>query len=237
MTKKINISEVTVTAPIPRELRLAVVADLHDREGERVAEMVLACHPDACLLAGDLFETPPRRSYYRYDEAITLLRRLAPRMPVFYAPGNHDFTMPPAVSEEMDKCGVIRLIDSHLTWEGILIGGIASAQYTGKVPNLAFLRSFASLDGYKLLIAHHPEYFRYIRPLGIDLTVAGHAHGGQWRIFGRGVFSPGQGLFPRYTEGLYENRLLVSRGLKISRPIPRIRNPREVVILTLAPTT
>ncbi len=235
MTKKINISHVTISAPVIRKLTFAVVADLHNREADHVADLVLSLSPDAVLIPGDLYEAPPRRSYYAYDEAITLLKRLAPHLPIFYTPGNHDYTYPDGLIDEMDALGIIRLENSTCEWEGIRIGGVVSMQYDGKTPDTSFLGAFSTQDGYKLLLCHHPEYFRHIRPLPIDLTIAGHAHGGQWRFFGRGIFSPGQGLFPRYTSGLYDGRLLVSRGLKISRPIPRIFNTREIVLLTLSP--
>ncbi len=234
MTKKINISEYTVNANIPSPLRFAIVADLHDREGERVADMVLSLSPDAVLIPGDLYETPPRRSYYSFDEALKFLDAVAPRLPVIYSPGNHDFTPPDEVINKMRALGVICLYDEDILWHGIRIGGVKSAQYTGKIPNTDYLHAFSEKDGYKLLLCHHPEYFRHIKPLAIDLTVAGHAHGGQWRFFRRGVYSPGQGLFPKYTSGLYEGRLLVSRGLKISTPIPRFFNPREIVVLNIA---
>ncbi len=235
MTKKINISHVSIPSAVPREYRFAVVADLHDREGARVADLVLSLSPDAVLIPGDLYESPPRRHAFAYEEAVMLLARLTPHVPVFYAPGNHDYTVPAAFLDACERLGVIRLSDSSCEWEGIRIGGVASMQYDGQTPNAAFLSRFAAEEGYKLLLCHHPEYYRHIRPLAVDLTVAGHAHGGQWRIFGRGVFSPGQGLFPRYTAGLYEGRLLVSRGLKISRPIPRLFNDREIILLSLTP--
>ncbi len=235
MTKKINISTVTISAPVARELRLVILADLHNREGERLAALTRSLSPDAVLIPGDLYESPPRRSYFGYEEAVALLSALAPHVPIFYAPGNHDYTYPEELAAQIDALGVTHLSDSDCLWEGIRIGGVASGQYDRYQPNLDYLSSFAAQDGYKLLLCHHPEYFRHIRPLEIPLTIAGHAHGGQWRIFGRGVYSPGQGIFPRYTSGLYEGRLLVSRGLKISKPIPRIFNPREVVVLILKP--
>ena len=85
--------------------------------------------------------------------------------------------------------------------------------------------------GYHLLLCHHPEYFdRYLRDYPIDLTVSGHAHGGQWRVFGRGVYAPDQGLFPKYTSGLHEDRLVISRGVANTVPFaPRLFNPCEVV--------
>jgi predicted MPP superfamily phosphohydrolase len=97
------------------------------------------------------------------------------------------------------------------------------------------MEDFASLPGYKLLMSHHPEYYaRYLRPYDIDLIVSGHAHGGQWRIFGRGVYAPDQGLFPAYTSGLHEGRLIISRGVANSVPlVPRFFNPCEVVTVTV----
>ena len=70
--------------------------------------------------------------------------------------------------------------------------------------------------------------------MDIDLTVSGHAHGGQWRFLGRGVYAPDQGLFPKYTSGLHENRLVISRGVANSVPlVPRFFNPCEVVTVTV----
>ena len=99
-------------------------------------------------------------------------------------------------------------------------------------PNAEVLRHFAALGGVKLLLCHHPEYFMpYIRRTDIALTVCGHAHGGQWRFFGRGVYAPGQGLLPRYTAGVIENRCVISRGLGNHTRIPRICNRPELVII------
>ncbi len=80
------------------------------------------------------------------------------------------------------------------------------------------------------------------------LIVAGHAHGGQWQIFGRGLFAPGQGLLPRYTHGVYVGRrhisaaepqplsaptLMVSRGAQNSVGLPRIMNPTELLVIEM----
>ena len=65
----------------------------------------------------------------------------------------------------------------------------------------------------------------------IDLVVSGHAHGGQWRFFGHGVFAPGQGILPKYTKGFYNGNLLVSAGMTNTAPVPRLFNPTEIVIL------
>ena len=74
-------------------------------------------------------------------------------------------------------------------------------------PDIKWLRSFEQQEGFKVLLCHHPEYWCLQTPMlrdhPIDLVLSGHAHGGQIRLFGRGLFSPGQGLLPFYTGGIY----------------------------------
>ena len=218
-------------------LRLALIADLHRGPAGEVVSILQTDPPDLILIAGDLYESPPRNPF-DYAAALTLLAGLPAGVPVFYCRGNHDHTPTEEVDRALAAAGVVELDATYRTLPGgVVIGGLRSAHYTGKVPDLQFLSDFAALPGYKILISHHPEYYpKYIRALPIDLTVSGHAHGGQWAIFRHGLFAPGQGLFPRYTAGVYEGRLAVSRGLANDVRVPRIGTPFEVVYLTVGTT-
>ncbi len=99
-----------------------------------------------------------------------------------------------------------------------------------RVPDDDWLMSFAAAPGYHILLSHHPEYRRLV-PKEVELMLSGHAHGGQWRIFGHGVFAPGQGIWPKLTKGVYDGRLVVSAGLSNTAPVPRFFNPTEVVYI------
>ena len=107
-----------------------------------------------------------------------------------------------------------------------------------RLPDTAWLRSFAaaSPDAFHVVISHHPEYYPLI-PASVNLVLSGHAHGGQWAYYSIrrrrmcGVFAPGQGFWPRWTRGVYENRLVVSAGLSNTARVPRICNPTEVVFI------
>ena len=216
--------------------RIALLADLHRGRAEEVASILRDDPPDLILIAGDLYESPPRNPF-DVAAALTLLAGLPAGVPTFYCRGNHDHSPHPEVTRALSDAGVVELDSTCRTLPvGITVGGLRSAHYTGKVPDLSFLADFAALPGYKILISHHPEYYpKYIRSLPIDLTVSGHAHGGQWALFGHGLFAPGQGLFPRYTAGVYEGRLCVSRGLSNDVRVPRIGTPFEVVYLSVSP--
>jgi len=65
----------------------------------------------------------------------------------------------------------------------------------------------------------------------IDLVLSGHAHGGQIRIKGQGLYAPGQGFLPRLTSGVVDHRLVISRGLANNTIISRQWNPEEVVYI------
>ena len=107
---------------------------------------------------------------------------------------------------------------------------------TVQPPNLDWLDSFEHSGMFRILLCHHPEYWpRYLRKRSIDLVLSGHAHGGQIRLFGRGLYAPGQGIFPRYTSSVHEGRLVVSRGLANTTVIPRLFNPPEIVYVELSP--
>ena len=126
------------------------------------------------------------------------------------------------------------LDDRFVLRDGIAFGGLTSGlSNDDHKPDIKWIDDFCSVDGPKILLCHHPEYYeQYLKNKNIDLIVSGHAHGGQWRIFGRGVFAPGQGLFPKYTSGLHDGRFIISRGCSNSTrpiPVPRFFNPKEVL--------
>jgi len=97
-------------------------------------------------------------------------------------------------------------------------------------PELGWLDGFCAEAGYHILLCHHPEYYpRWLKERPIDLILSGHAHGGQVRLFGRGLFAPGQGVLPKLTSGVKDGRLVISRGLANCQRVPRLFNPPELV--------
>ncbi len=99
-------------------------------------------------------------------------------------------------------------------------------------PHIEWLRAFEQQTGYKILLCHHPEYYQnYLKSLDINLICSGHAHGGQWRIFNHGIWAPGQGICPKYTSGVHDGKLVISRGLSNPSVIPRLWNPPEIVYI------
>ena len=149
--------------------------------------------------------------------------------PVVMSLGNHERKLTQEDEAFLREIGVVLLdnADTAVTVRGNLlkIGGLSTAA------DEAWLARFAQKDGYKLLLCHHPEYFdTMLSDKEIDLTLAGHNHGGQIRIGGHGLLSAGGGLLPKYDKGFYHGRMIVSAGCSNTVAMPRICNPRELVL-------
>ncbi len=235
-----------------KHCRIALVSDLHNEDPAQAIAALKEIDPDYILLAGDILESLDGSKDADNDKTFSVFSACADIAPSFYCTGNHEDGGVHSGSNKWKKSegkkrvytaeninriassGVYFLQDSCVLKDGIAFGGLMSGLILpGGKPNLDFLREFAAAKAPKVLICHHPEYYdKYIRELDVDLVVSGHAHGGQWRIFGRGVYAPGQGLFPKYTSGVHDGRLVVSKGLKKGK-IPRFFNPTEIVIIDL----
>lgn len=244
-----KITDYTVRAPLSRSFTIALLSDLHTDVPEGLLQTIKERSPDFIAIAGDLVDYTTRDLEHKlisptgFEEIRIFLEALVRIAPVFYASGNHDILRPREIGKILET-GTVFLDNKAITHGEFVIGGLSSGY--GKsvqsrwkktpAPDVGFAERFSQLKGYKILLSHHPEYYpRYLKPLSIDLILSGHAHGGQWRFFGRGVFAPGQGLFPKYTAGVHDNRLIISRGLGNHTFIPRLFNPCEIVFVTLKP--
>lgn len=220
---------VVASEKITEPLTLAVVSDLHNGAYEDVLPALRQA--DAILIVGDLVD----RHRNTYDRAVRFLQEAPEIAPTFYSLGNHEwkFKLRDVYWPHVEASRVTVLDNRFVFFRGIWLGGLSSAP-KGEVQS-AWLAESEESPAFKLLMCHQPEYFpRYVAPHGIDLTIAGHAHGGQVQLLGRGIYAPNQGFFPRWTHGFYfDKRLLVSRGMTNSAGMPRFNNPCELILLKL----
>ena len=231
-------TEYTFRTPlIDRTLRFAVAPDLHSDRFDDVLEDFSRC--DAVLIPGDLADRHRRNNEnaYRFLEVVPGI------VPVFYSIGNHEqkFRDREEYLKRVAESRVTLLDNESTDFHGVRIGGLSSVSGLPETsPDTAFLDRFEKEPGYRLLLCHHPEVYRdYVSGRNIDLTLCGHAHGGQIQFHGRGLYAPGQGLFPKLTHGLHDGgKMLISRGMTNgAKPrIPRINNPCELIILNLEKT-
>jgi predicted MPP superfamily phosphohydrolase len=243
---------------LSRPIRIALVTDLHAcayGKGQRkLLDAVDQQAPDLILLGGDIFDDK-----LPDEKAAVFLREVSRKYPCFYVTGNHEYWSGEAGFREkmaaLEACGVRRLSGEAVSVE---VGGAAVnlcgvddpdawgssrgyVEYTDGSFREQLARAAAQAENgrYTILLTHRPEKLELYASFGFDLVLAGHAHGGQWRIPGilNGLYAPDQGLFPPYAGGRYERDgtvMIVSRGLaRESTRLPRFYNRPELVIVDL----
>ena len=229
-----QINHITVQSPkVRRPLTFAVCPDFHNGD---VSSVLAACQGvDAVLIVGDLVARHAKRTN-GYDNAVRFLNEAPDIAPTFYSIGNHDRLLPRREEywPHVERSRVTVLDDRFGEFGGIVLGGLTSRRAG---PESDWLSDMAAQEGFKLLMCHHPEYFpATVLNRDIDLTLAGHAHGGQVRLGKQGLFAPGQGILPKLTSGFYfDDRLLVSRGVTNATWAPRINCACEIIMLHLEP--
>jgi predicted MPP superfamily phosphohydrolase len=226
--------------------RILHISDLHNKcfgDGQKkIAEYIIHAKPDIIAVTGDIIDK--RREG---TAAAMRLACLAARIaPVYYVPGNHE-----------KSAGVFEKLSARLTSCGVFVVGNDSAEIVRDGAKITLLgvkdREFFWDDwfyehklnalaqhhqsGFRLLLSHRPEKMDLYAQMGFDLVLTGHAHGGQFRLpLIGGLYAPHQGVFPKYTSGLYRKgstSMVVSRGLGNSAFPLRLFNRPELVIITL----
>ncbi len=243
---------------LSRPIRIALVTDLHAcayGKGQRkLLDAVDQQAPDLILLGGDIFDDK-----LPDEKAAVFLREVSRKYPCFYVTGNHEYWSGEAGFREkmaaLEACGIRRLCGEAVSVD---VGGAAVdlcgvddpdawgssrgyTEYEDGSFREQLARAAAQADNgqFTVLLTHRPEKLELYASFGFDLVLAGHAHGGQWRIPGilNGLYAPDQGLFPPYAGGRYERDgtvMIVSRGLaRESTRLPRFYNRPELVIVDL----
>ncbi|MDE7294782.1 MAG: hypothetical protein K2N72_10205, partial [Oscillospiraceae bacterium] len=145
-------------------------------------------------------------------------------------------------------CGAARAVDNSIDWadsvakcaDGLSTLTPSTDDSINQADTAQTPDNTGKSSDFEVLLCHFPEDIDYYRSFGkFDLILCGHAHGGQWRLpFSQnGLFSPGEGIFPKYSGGRFDfddSCMIVSRGLcRTKTVIPRIFNNPELVVIDL----
>ena len=229
-----------ISPKVDKEYTLIMLSDVHNKPFEKIVAQAAGEKPDAILIVGDVVD----RHRKTYKRALPFLEACAAAAPTFFSYGNHEIKFPKLSEEDIVGTGVVLLDNDYIRFGDLVIGG-----HTPYTP-FDWLSDFEQQNGYKVLMNHHPEYF-VKEPSGrkgftgnpglqahegIDMILSGHAHGGQWRFFNRGVLAPGQGLMAKYVRGEYGNMIVSTGCANTAAPlIPRFFNPREILKIKISP--
>jgi predicted MPP superfamily phosphohydrolase len=242
-------------------LRIAQLSDIHigdympPLEIARAVDMANALEPDISFVTGDFVtsEGDP------LDVCLTQLSRLRAPLGVWGCNGNHEIYA--GVEDEAQRLfaekgmrllraesAVVEQNGARFNLMGVdyqrdhMTSGEGDHVPLG--PMLAEIEHLIRHDMPNVLLSHNPNSFRRAAELGIELSLAGHTHGGQVKveIVDHSV-SPARLITP-FVAGLYrlpiatsstgqKAALYVNRGLgTLGFPV-RIGVPPEITLLTL----
>ncbi len=223
------------------KLKILHITDIHGNSSKKmnldIWKKIEKLDFDFAVITGDLIIN----EFSEFLPHIEGVKRLAEKAPVFFVHGNHDMFYYKELKKELEKCGVIVLLDEIKTIEinnvKLNVIGLRDFYYL-KANNFRGINNlFENIDNslFTLVLNHQPEIFDIIKRFNPDLILCGHTHGGQLRLpFLPTLFAPHQGFLPKYGEGwYYENnvRMYISRGIGTTVFPIRFFNRPEVTIL------
>lgn len=234
--------------------RVVQISDLHNasfgKENERLFTQIQDLDPDIVVLTGDMVDS----GHTNIEVALAFAEKIAASYPTYYVTGNHEVWLEESdkqvLMEGLERTGVICLSDeyveieragSRITLIGLndeSLGGIKALVTEKTTDETKLLTGTEDTGGLQILLAHEPQYIENYTKYNVDLVFSGHAHGGQFRMpfAGGGLVAPGQGLFPKYTEGVHVmdgTTMIISRGLGNSIIPVRVFNRPEIVCVEL----
>lgn len=249
------LTEYTVTSEnLPKSFsgyKICHISDFHDcefgKDNEKLITMIKDTSPDIIVITGDLVDH--RRP--DVDHSVEFVKAITPIAPVYYVTGNHEEQIDSfdKLIEGITSAGATYLNNRSVRIEKgnefINISGVDDpcflVNYVHETEQISLDRTLDKVipdEGFNILLSHRPDYFDIYVTHEIDLTLSGHAHGGQVRLpyFG-GVIAPDQGFLPRYSEGLFttgDTNMVISRGLGNSVVPLRVNNRPEIVVVILS---
>lgn len=249
-----SVFQVDLGADAP--FRIVQLSDLHSKQfgknNKVLYEKISEQSPDIIVFTGDLIDD----SAVRIDETVDFVGRLGEIAPVYYIYGNHEHRTKhyDYIGDRLKSRGVTVLKNeiayASVKENDIAILGLDENQAAKKnykerkngtfvyEDNSEYFHELQKHEGIKIVLSHFPENFESdsgytYKNYNYDLQFSGHAHGGQFRLpFIGGVFAPGQGINPRFYQGIHGSGpyMIVSRGLGNSGFPQRLFNCPNLVV-------
>jgi len=221
-------------------LRIAFVSDVHagsymDQDDLcGLFDAVARQQPDMVCLGGDLINT--RACEVRMYEAA--LRRIDPPLGVFAVPGNHDHFWGKELGcwqDQLEGYGVTVLNNGGQRIErgGDTLWLAGVDDLTEGDPSLPDALRGSRAGEPIVLLSHHPDYFFEAAAVGVDLTLAGHTHGGQIAPFGHAPIVHSHFGYVRGAHVEVDSMLYVSRGAGLTLLPIWVGADAEVPVITL----
>jgi len=228
-------------SPMLAGLRIVQLTDIHVGNFMKQAKLewyVRAANdlnPDLVALTGDFIGS----SAHFIPACAAALEKLEARDGVFACLGNHDYWVgAQRVTEALQAAGVevLRNEARKLSLKGATLNVAGVDDPWRGHADFDRTLSMSDPNAPTIMLCHQPDLFPAVVQRDIDLTLAGHYHGGQVKLRFLGMAVSPAHLVSEFVEGLYvqgQSQLYVSRGIGITGPPVRLNAPPEITLLHL----
>ena len=240
---------------IVNPVKMVQLSDLHSKPAKNVLNTVKELTPDIIFITGDYINDHEKNK----EKMLSYGKELVKTAPVFYITGNHERRLEnfDELMSKLKGIGFTVLLDETddiiINGNKINILGLDENQagfddykarkngtFKYKYESLLF-KELSEKSGYKVVLSHYPENFMAVSEndysqYDFDIQLSGHAHGGQFILPLIGpVFSPGQGIMPKYAKGSFGERpkLIISRGIGNAEFPFRLFNHPEINVIDI----
>ena len=227
-------------------LKIAVISDIHagapfinPEKLEKIVELTNKEKPDLILFPGDFANGYVIGGKFIKPELVaSILSKLKPKYGKIAVLGNNDWKYDGkriTLALEKEKITVLENNAKELIINGKSLWIAGVADLIERFPDID--KALSKIKGKTpvLLLTHNPDVFPFV-PHRVNLTIAGHTHGGQVNLPFVGRLIVPSGFGARYAYGyIHENNkdLYVSSGIGTSILPVRFGVVPEIEILTV----
>ena len=223
--------------------KIVQLSDLHNcffgtKKHNYLLSKIDKIRPDLILLTGDFFEDKPCKN------TMLILEELSRKYKICFVSGGHEFYVRDyeKILEKLSSLGIELLDNKRIKIEknseffyitGLLDPIFYKNNYRVMKNNL---KKYESDESFHILLSHRPDLFDLYTSYKYDLSLTGHAHGGQIRIGNQGLFAPNQDWFPKYSAGIFtknDRSMIVNRGIGWHSLFIKINNRPEIGVIIL----
>ena len=220
-------------------VKIVFASDFHiktygQKRLDKIVDMINTENPDLVLSVGDFVCGHMHYSTMPIEDIAKTLGKVKAKYGFYTTLGNHDAwygndEVQKALEQNRIKVLGNENIKLNVNGKTLYIAGVEDLM-TGK-PNV-----YEALNNTKrpvIMLTHTPDMFPKV-PDDVNLTLAGHTHGGQIRIPFLGPIFTASSHRDKYSKGLIEEngkKMIVTTGIGVSILPIRFNCPPEIVVI------
>ena len=235
----LTVKHYTINDDTLKGVKVVFVGDFHIKPYQKkrlnkVVEMINEQQPDIVLSIGDFVSGHEAKMTMPISDIVEQLKNIKSKYGFYTVLGNHDWWIDgEGITNTLTSNGIKVLANSstkvNINGKDIYIAGVEDK--TTRTPEVYY--ALRKTESPVILLTHSPDVFPKV-PKEVNLTLAGHVHGGQVRLPILGSLIVPSNYGDKYSQGLIEEdgkKMIVTKGIGNSILNVRFNCVPEIVVI------